>query len=239
MKTIKLCHLYYDLMNLYGDNGNIRALEQHLKNAGLKVEIHFLTIDDNIDFNKFDFYYIGMGSETNLFLVLEDIMKYKQAIKKAINKNKFFLATGNAIDLFGKYIENIKGTKIESLNIFDYNSKEIDFRIVGEQICNSSLVDNPIIGFQNRSTVILNHTESLFRVINGTGYRPNDKLEGIIFNNFYGTYLLGPLLIRNPQFCDYIIKELLQQKRIDYSPQVNTLEYKAYEEFLKNFVSNK
>lgn len=237
MKTVKLCHLYYDIMNLYGENGNIRALESHLKNANVKCEIHFLTINDNIDFEKFDFYYIGMGSEENLFMVLNDIMKYKSDIKESINKNKFFLITGNALELFGEYIENLNGEKTKALNIFDYYSKAIDFRIVGEQVYDTSLINYPIIGFQNRSSIIRNGQNNLFNVKNGTGYEPSSTKEGIVYNNFYGTYLLGPVLIRNPHFTDYIVKNLLKSKKMDYCPKSNTLEYKAYDEFLNLFIS--
>ena len=69
MKKIKIAHLYYDLMNLYGENGNIRYLVKSLGEQGIDVEVHFLSMEDKIDFKKYDFYYIGMGSEENKMLV--------------------------------------------------------------------------------------------------------------------------------------------------------------------------
>ena len=115
---IHIAHLYYDLMNLYGEIGNIKALKYSLENSGVKVQIDNLTINDNIDFNKYDILYIGMGTEDNQILVLNDILKYKEEIKEYIENNKFILATGNSIELFGKTIN-----KIHALNIFEYTSK--------------------------------------------------------------------------------------------------------------------
>lgn len=237
MKTIKIAHLYYDLMNLYGENGNTRALEKFLTASGVKCEIHFLTIDDNIDFSKYDFYYMGMGSEENQLLVLNDIKKYASSIKRVIDKNKFFLMTGNSIELFGKYIEKLDGEKIECLNIFYYYTKETDFRIVGEQIYTTELISKPVIGFGNRIGAIKDAEFNLFDVKSGTGYEPNSTKEGIKYSNFYGTYLLGPLLIRNPYFTDYIVKQLLESNNIEYNSYTDGIEYTAYNEFLKNFIN--
>ena len=90
-------HLYYDLMNLYGENGNIKVLEYHLKNQGIKVEVKKLSLDDKIDFENLDLIYIGCGTEKNRNIVLKDLLKYKKEIKEYFKENKFFLVTGNAL----------------------------------------------------------------------------------------------------------------------------------------------
>ena len=236
MKKIKIAHLYYDLMNLYGESGNVKAIMKSIEAANVEYEVHFLTIGDKIDFSKYDFYYMGMGSEENLLLVLEDIIKYSKDIKKSIANNKFFLVTGNALELFGKYIETLDADiKINTLNIFDYYSRETDFRIVGEQLYKFENIPEKIIGFQNRSSTLRNCTNPLFKVIKGTGHEPRSTYEGIRENNFFGSYLLGPLLIRNPYFTDYIVDQLLKSKGIEYKTNSNTMEYTAYNEFIKNF----
>ena len=91
MKKIKIAHLYYDLMNLYGENGNVRYLLDRLEKQNIDVSLYFLSIGDKIDFDKYDFYYMGTGSEENKLIVLEDIIKYKKQIKTAILNGKFFL----------------------------------------------------------------------------------------------------------------------------------------------------
>lgn len=223
MKTIKIAHLYYDLMNYFGEQGNITALKSAIKYADVKVSVDTLSIDDKIDFNAYDIFYIGMGSKINQELVRKDILKYKNDIKKIIDK-KMFIATGNSYELFGK---NIDGK--ECLGVFDFSSKSTN-RIVGEQVFKTDLIDYPIIGFQNRESTNDIKENYLFEVIKGTGNDESTNFEGIHINNFFGTYLIGPLLIRNPYFKDELLKYLGISKFDETLP-----DYKAYYEYLKNF----
>ena len=82
MLKIKVLHLYYDLMNLYGENANIRAIETYLNRFDVKVTTDLLTINDDIDFSKYDIIYMGSGTEKSEMLVLEDLMKYKKILEK-------------------------------------------------------------------------------------------------------------------------------------------------------------
>lgn len=223
MKTIKIAHLYYDLMNYYGEQGNILALTQAIKYANMKVSVDTLSIDDEIDFNKYDIFYIGMGSKKNQELVRKDILKYKKDIKKVIDK-KMFIATGNSYELFGDKIDDL-----ECLGIFNFNSYSTN-RIVGEQVFKTDLIKEKIIGFQNRSSSNDNKENYLFEVINGNGNNDNLLVEGIHVNNFFGTYLIGPILIRNPYFKDELLKYLGISKYDETIP-----DYKAYYQYLKNF----
>lgn len=229
MKTIKIAHLYYDLMNLYGEQGNPKALVKSFEKQGVKASISYLTIDDKIDLSKYDIIYIGCGTENNQEIVRKDILKHKKAFEKII-KTTTIIATGNAWELFGKEIDGK-----DALGIFDYKAKMVDNRIINEQINKTKLLDKPIVGFQNRSSIIHNKTHNFFEVIKGCS---NDKIsdyEGIIVNNFYGTYTLGPLLIRNPHLTDHIVKKVLDTKGIPYKKITNTPDYEAYNKFLENF----
>ncbi|MBQ3020926.1 MAG: hypothetical protein IJD92_01720 [Bacilli bacterium] len=236
MDKIRIAHLYYDLMNLYGEYGNIMALVKGFNDQELYTEVVNLTIDDKIDFNKYDIYYIGCGSEENQKLVIEDLLKYKDKIKKSIENGKYFIFTGNSYEILGKYIEKVNGEKIETLNIFDFYSKEVDKRIIGEQVMESNCFKEPIIAFQNRQCVLNNKDNHLFEVINGFADNNKSKYEGIHYKNLFATYNLGPLLIRNPLLKDYIIKSILDEKEILYK-KVSTIDEKAYNEFVKNFIS--
>ena len=235
MKTIKIAHLYYDLMNLYGENGNTRVLCKAFEKQGIKTVVSFLSIEDEIDFSTYDIYYIGTGSEENQLLVNHHLMKQRREIKSAILSGKFFIVTGNAIELFGKQINKLNGKNLKTLGIFDYECKEIDFRIIGEQLYTSTLLDKKIIGFQNRQTVMSNCSDNLFNVVTGTGYEPKVMFEGVHKNNFFGTYLLGPLLVRNPYLLDLIVKQVLATKDIKYKVIDEDVMYLAYYEYLKNF----
>ena len=236
MEKIKIAHLYYDLMNLYGEIGNIMALEKGFNDQDMFTEVTNLTIGDKIDFNKFDIYYMGSGSEENQLLVINDILKYKDKINNAINNGKHFIFTGNSYEILGKYIEKINGEKINTLEIFDFYSKEVDKRIIGEEIVECDLFKETVIGFQNRQCVLNNKNNHLFSVIEGFSDNYKSHYEGIHFKNLYATYNLGPLLIRNPLFKDYIIKEVLEKKDILYQ-SISTVDEKAYNEYIKNFIS--
>ncbi|MBD9114419.1 hypothetical protein EGP95_01400 [bacterium] len=226
MKTIKIAHLYYDLMNYYGEQGNVLALKTAIEYAGFKVNVKTLSVDDEIDFEKYDIFYMGMGTKRNQEIVRKDILKYKDKIGNVIDK-KMFIMTGNSYELFGKKIDDKK-----CLGIFNFESKTTD-RIVGEQVFKSDIIKETIIGFQNRFSSNNIKDDYLFEVIKGTGNDSESKVEGIHKNNFFGTYLLGPILIRNPYFKDALLKYIGIDK-------VNTklVDYKAYHEYLKNFNIN-
>lgn len=226
MKTIKIAHLYYDLMNYYGEQGNVLALKTAIEYAGFKANVKTLSVDDEIDFEKYDIFYMGMGTKRNQEIVRKDILKYKDKIENVIDK-KMFIMTGNSYELFGKKIDDKK-----CLGVFNFESKTTD-RIVGEQIFKSDIIKETIIGFQNRFSSNNIKDDYLFEVIKGTGNDSESKVEGIHKNNFFGTYLLGPILIRNPYFKDALLKYIGIDK-------VNTklVDYKAYHEYLKNFNIN-
>lgn len=235
---IKIAHLYYDLMNLYGEQGNILALKEAFNKQNIDTEIDTLTIKDDIDFKKYDIFYIGSGSKESLLITLEDIKKYQKDIKNAIKKDIYFISTGNSHELFGKSLtyDNIT---YDGLNIFNYYSKENSKRLTGECFMKCSGLKDIIIGFQNRASIIQINDHHLFEVI--SGYQDNFKssYEGYHENNFFGTYLIGPLLIRNPHLTDLIVKDILIKKGKNFHEDKDTPEYKAYNEYLKNFYNEK
>ncbi len=229
METIKIAHLYYDLMNLYGESGNIMALKSSLERQGVKVKVDYLTKGKQLNFKEYDIFYMGQGSELNQEIVRKDILRYKNLMKK-LCKNKTFIVTGNAYELFGNDIDGK-----EALGIFDFSTKTVRNRIVGEQIYKTYLLNDPVIGFQNRNAINDNKENNLFNVIKGDANNQNTTFEGIKLNSFYGTYTLGPLLIRNPHLTDLIIKNLFEKKGIKFKEFLDTPDYMAYHEYLKNF----
>ena len=233
--TINILHLYYDLLNLYGEIGNIKAIVNSLEKENLKVTVDKLSINDNIDFDKYDFIYMGSGTENNQMIVLKDIIKYKNKIKKYIESNKFFLATGNSYELFGKSIYD--DTLHTALGIFDYTSKKSKDRLVGDTVVKCDFIDTPIIGFQNQSGIIKDNSNPMFEVISGIGSFNESKGEGINYNNLYGTYLLGPILVRNPGIHKYIVEKLIKTKYPKFKLKKLDLDVdtKAYERYMKEY----
>ncbi len=232
MKSVNILHLYYDLMNLYGEYGNIIALRDAFKLQGVEVKIDKKSIGDTIDFMKYDIVYIGEGSEYNQELVRQDLLKYKAELNAYIESYKILIATGNSYELFGDKID-----KKEALGIFHFKSfyksitTDVGDRIVNEEIMDTDFLGSPVIGFVNRNSVNDIKDGYLFKVRKGYGNDIKDKFEGIHYKNFYGTYLLGPLLIRNPYLLDYILSNFLGDKY----KELDTPDKQAYEEYLKTY----
>ena len=220
MKPIKIAHLYYDLMNLYGENGNIRALIKALTDHQVPYQLTKLSLGNDIDFETYDLIYIGMGSEPNLLLTLDHLQKYQVVIKEIINGGTLFIVTGNALDLFTNNIK-LKTKNYSGLGIIAAEAVEQDERQVGERDFKVDFLDKPIIGFENCATKLTN------------------SLPLIKINNFYGTHLIGPLLVRNPYFTEYLVKTLLTKKKLKYHPLKEDISYLAYWEYVNNFINKK
>lgn len=202
---ITIGYLYSDLLNLYGDEGNIKALKYHLEEQDVKVEIKYMTIGDKKDFKDIDFLYIGSGTEHNIILALEDLKEDKDKIKEYLDSNKILLSTGNSIELFGNYI--ITNKKIKALGLIDYVCMHQD-RIVKDVKAKTDIVNDEIIGFENHDGKNLSMNEDLFN-------------EG----SFYGGYIIGPILVRNPELCSLFVHKLIDSKEKDFEYKDEDYEY--------------
>ena len=121
---IRILHLYHDIMNLYGDNGNIRFLEKALTDQKQEVEITRRTITDDLDdLNEYDIIYCGPSTEARRNACLKHLLPYKDLIRDAFDSNKVFLFTGNSYEMLGKEIKTDDGL-IEGLGIFDFTVTE-------------------------------------------------------------------------------------------------------------------
>ncbi len=216
MKQINVLHLYYNLMNLSGENGNMVAIEDALKEQKVKYSIDRLSIGDKIDFNKYHLIYIGNGSRDSQEMARQDLLKYKYKLEKVF-KNKLIIATGNSFELFGKSIDNK-----ECLGFLPFKSMYLKEYVVEEKIVKTDFIDHDVISFINRNSE--------------TNIKDNFFLEneGIHIGNFYGTYTLGPLLIRNPYLLNKFIEMVVTDAGFKYVENINTPDMQAYNEYIKN-----
>lgn len=225
---IKVLHLYYDLLNLYGEQGNILALKRAFKNQNVEIEVDYLSVQDKIDFKKYDLVYLGSGSTENLLIALEDIKRHKKELKKYIESKKVLLATGNSYLLFGQKINNL-----DALGIFDYYSAS------SEKMAQESLMElyqeKDVIGFQNREFIVNNKRNHLFKVKEGLCDNLKSEYEGYHEYNFYGTFVIGPLLIRNPHFTNKLVKEIMEKNNLIYHEYEDKILVDAYNQYIKNF----
>ena len=92
MKELKILYLYPDILELYGDFGNIQVLKYRLEKRGIKASITTHSIgDDAPDFTKFDLVFSGGGADQEQGILSEDLIQYKDNIKEAVNKRCIFL----------------------------------------------------------------------------------------------------------------------------------------------------
>lgn len=199
--------LFPEFCNLYGDISNMKYLKKCLP----KANFHETAFDEEPIFTKekVNFIYLGPMTEKMQEKVIKKLMPYKERIKELIEKDVIWLVTGNAVEIFGKYIENEDGTKIEALNIFDIYAKR-DMLHRHNSVFVGNLEGIKIVGFKSQFTFAYgNNKETYFaNVEKGIGLNKESKLEGIRKNNFIGTYLIGPILILNPLFTKKLIKKM-------------------------------
>ncbi len=213
---MKIAYLYYDFLNLYGESGNIKIISNILKHNKIKHEVLYLSLDDKLDFDKYDLVYIGSGTEENQKIALNHLMSYQNDIKNYIESGKFMLITGNSVDMFGQKI--VDEEVYTGLGVFDYTITR-GKRRMEEVYLEGKIIKSKILGFINNNSYIDKVSYPLF-------YN-----EGVKYNNFYATYILGPILVRNPEFTKYFLNNLTN-KKLKYDLKLET---KAYNEFIKNF----
>ena len=218
MKELKILYLYPDILELYGDFGNIQVLRYRLEKRGIKVTIDSYSIGDNPpNFNEYDIVFAGGGADQEQSILAEDLLKYKENIKEAINNGVFFLLICGAYQLFGKYYKGVEGNIIPGLEVFDYYTEAINDRkkrCIGNIVINVNLggKETKVIGFENHGGQTFDIETPFGDVLLGNGNKFGDTKEGFFNKNVIATYLHGPLLSKNPELTDYIIKYCLDRK---------------------------
>ena len=208
MKKFTIEVLYPEYNNLYGDRGNVEYLEAKLTVAGYDVEVVETSLYDEPRFvsENVDILLIGPCQEKHQLIEIEELKKYKDAIRKRIDNNGIILATGNAFELFGLHIENPKGEKIECLGFYPYYAKQFS-RLRYNDSSVGDFDGMTITGFKN----LLSHSYGenpypFLTMKKGCGMNKDTNLEGIHKNNLFATYHTGPILPLNPRFTQYLIK---------------------------------
>ncbi len=202
---MKFLHLYYDIMNLYGEYANICAMERILTKSGIECQTDRLSIGDNAKLSEYDFIYVGSGTEKNQKVVLEDFRKYAVTLKAYIDRGGVILMTGNSFEMLGDKITDANGTEFEGIGITDFSVKEQNKkRTTSDAIFKADFTDRKLVGFINKCSEIYGIDTTLFDVLMGLGNKTDDDREGLRINNLFGTHLTGPILIKNPYFLEYI-----------------------------------
>lgn len=230
--SIKLTigHLYPDLLNLYGDRGNIQCFRKRLEWRGYEAEVIPFLSGDSIDFSKLDIVLLGGGSDREQEIVCQYLLAHKQDFKDYVENNGVVLAVCGGYQLLGKSYKT-KDKVIEGLGILDIKTEWAPERLIRNIVLESPLFDTPVVGFENHGgrTYIGNHTP-FGKVFYGLGNTGKSGYEGVVYKNVIATYLHGPLLPKNPHVCDYLLERALKRKygeEITLPPLNDNLEHKA------------
>lgn len=240
MKELRIAHLYADLMNIYGDLGNIIALSRRSQWRGIDVSVTQVSIGDTIDPNYYDLYFFGGGQDWQQTVVAKDLAGAKtEALQQAKANKAVFLAICGGYQLLGQYYEPAKGDKLYGAGIFDAYTRTSIKRMINNLVITldpdlyvSRDVPATLVGFENHSgqTFLGPLARPLGKVVVGNGNNGVDHTEGAIDGTAFGCYLHGSLLPKNPHFADYLIG-LALQRRFGYGklePLDDTTEYKAH-----------
>ena len=241
---LKILYLYPDMLELYGDYGNIQVLKYRIESRGYKAIIDRYSIGDTApNFNDYDIVFAGGGADNEQSILAEDLVKYKDNIKEAVENGVFFLLICGAYQLFGKYYKGVEGNIIPGLEVFDYYTvanPDRKKRCIGNIVIDANLnnLKTKVIGFENHGGQTFDISNSFGTVLFGNGNKFGDSEEGFFRSNVIATYLHGPLLSKNPELCDYIIKYCLDRKyneNIELEPLNDTFENLCRDQLLMSF----
>lgn len=216
---LRICHLYPDLLNLYGDRGNLMVLANRAGWRGVAVTITDCRLGDALDGNAYDLFFIGGGEDRQQRLAAEDLRGRKgSALKQAAEAGAVVLAVCGGYQLLGHYYRPAEGEDLVGLGLLDLTTVHPGpsaRRLIGNIVIRSTVLgDATLVGFENHGgrTRLGAGASPLGKVIRGFGNNGEDHTEGAMSRNVYGTYLHGPLLPKNPVFADHLIVSALHRR---------------------------
>ena len=235
---ITIGHLYPDLLNLYGDRGNIACLMQRCIWRGIEAETIEFNTGDVIDFSKLDIVLLGGGSDREQAIVCKNLLEIQSQFKEYVEDDGVVIAVCGGYQLLGKYYKTDDGM-IEGLNLVDIYTEQEEGRLIDNIVLESPLADMPVVGFENHGgRTYINGNQPFGKVLYGSGNDGKSGYEGVIYKNVIGTYLHGPLLPKNPQICDYLIQKALERQygSVQLSPLDDSQEKEANDYIYYRFV---
>lgn len=211
MKLI-IGYLYGDLMNIYGDTGNITVLKKRSEWRGIKVEVKNISVGDKLKTGECDIYFFGGGQDQSQNKVANDLQSKAKVLKAEAERGVPFLSICGGYQLLGEYYEPFTGPKLEGADIFPAYTKASSERMIGNIVIDTEF--GKLVGFENHSgkTFLKEGAKSLGKVIKGFGNNGEDGFEGCIYNNAIGCYMHGSLLPKNPELADWLIAKALEIK---------------------------
>lgn len=211
MRKIRIGHLYGNLLNTYGDVGNVMAFTHEAHKRGYEVETKIISLNDEFNASDYDFVFFGGGQDYEQSIVQKDLLTKKVEIQKYIENDGVFLAICGGYQLLGQYYYDAYNNKIDGLNIFDhYTVNQENKRFTGSVLVKDTISGDTYEGFENHGgmTYLSENQKPFAVVLEGNGNNGSDQTEGFRYKNTIGTYLHGPLLARNENLCKSLFDKL-------------------------------
>lgn len=209
---ITVGHLYPELLNVYGDNGNIQCLLRRCQWRDIDAEVVSVGMNDEIDFSKLDIVLLGGGSDREQKLVCEKLRENKKAFQEYVENNGVVIAICGGYQLLGNYYKVGEET-IPGLEVIDMHTIRGKERLISNVVLECELAEMPVVGFENHGgRTDIKGNKPFGKVLYGNGNDGESGYEGVVYKNVIGTYLHGPLLPKNPQIADWLIAKALEKK---------------------------
>lgn len=213
MTELKICHLWPEMLNLYGDSGNVLCMKKRLEWRGIGCTVTALPLGAAAGLSDFDLFFIGGGQDLEQTLLLEELRRGRAAeLRAAVEDGKPFLCVCGGYQLMGDYYQTAAGVRCEFLGALDLYTVGGDRRMIGRLAFETP--EGAAVGFENHSgrTFLGPGLQPLGRVLSGFGNNGEDGTEGARYKNVFGTYAHGPLLPSNPALCDRLLQTALERK---------------------------
>ncbi len=237
---LRIAHLYPDLLNLYGDIGNITTIRKRCEWRDIQTQVDSVYGNKKITFTDYDLVFLGGGSDREQLLVRDKLISMKKEISAYVENGGVLVAVCGGYQLLGSYYKLEKET-IQGLEILDIQTEVGDTRLISNVVLENEQFGT-IVGFENHGgrTNINNHTP-LGKVLYGNGNNGKDGYEGVVYKNVIATYLHGSLLPKNPVLSDHIIKMMLEQRGLpsELKPLDDSIENEAHKYIVDRFVNSK
>jgi lipid II isoglutaminyl synthase (glutamine-hydrolysing) len=241
-RTLRVCALYPDLMNIYADRGNLLVLERRCRWRAIGFELAASGLGEPLDPDAHDLIYIGGGQDRDQRLCAEDLLARKRdALHSAAERGATVLGVCGGYQLLGRsYV--LGEEAIEGVGLLDVNTvREDGPRLIGnvaielafdgrDELHRLDGADGVLAGFENHGgrTALGAEQAPLGRVLRGHGNDGRSGFEGARRANVIGTYLHGPLLPKNTWFADWLIARALGIETGELAPLDDELERAAH-----------
>ncbi len=208
-----ILHLFPDFMSLYGEYANLAVLRRRLEDLGVQVTVRVVNGEDRPDFRGSDLLYMGAGTEHRQKIALEKLLPVAAELRAAVEAGTLLLFTGNAMEMLGASVTDAAGRVWPALALADFITVETDQRTPGDVVASPALWEAPTVGFMNKCSVTRGITTPLFKeLLLGFGNDAEHGAEGYVSGNVLGTHLTGPVLVKNPEFLEFITRRLYEVK---------------------------